>query len=363
MAAKYPFRNLVFKGGGVKAFAYHGVIEVLEETGVLPEIDRVAGTSAGALISCLLSFRLSADETLSLLKTIDFANITASRSSDENNDGERNPERRISGFERFLGGVDTLRRFINHYGMRSYIPFYNLIKELIASVNNGDGNATFFDLKESGCRDLYIVAANLSTKMETIFSFETTPEVAVADAILLSSSLPIFFEAPLFDGKNLGQGDYFIDGGVLANYPIYIFDEEKYVETSSNFRHGVNWETLGCRLFTPPECPDEDTPINTILGFFENLFDMYARGQEIAVEGSLVNKLRSIDISNCCVSTTDFDIKPDPADSKYNQLTQSGRKAAIEFLDGYLLPVDRFFKFKSAWIQAKQEFSTRFIQR
>ena len=31
MAAKYPFRNLVFKGGGVKAFAYHGVIEVLEE--------------------------------------------------------------------------------------------------------------------------------------------------------------------------------------------------------------------------------------------------------------------------------------------------------------------------------------------
>jgi NTE family protein len=363
MGAKYPFRNLVFKGGGVKAFAYHGVIEVLEEAGILSQIDRVAGTSAGALIASLLSYRLSAQDTLALIDNLDFKKIMTSRNSVDDSDAEPLPEKKISGFERFLGGVDTLRRFINHYGMRSYVPFHNWTKQLMAYLNNGNENASFIDLKKSGCRDLYIVAANLSTKREIIFSYENTPEVAVADAILLSSSLPIFFEAPLFDGKELGQGDYFIDGGVLANYPIYIFDDRKYVEISRHYRHGINWETLGCRLYTPPECPDEDTSINHILGFFENLFDMYARGQEIAVEDNLVNQLRSLNISNCCVSTTDFDIKPDPDNTKYFQLTQSGREAAAEFLDDYILPIDRFYKIKNLWMRVKKELHTRLNQQ
>lgn len=360
MGKKYPFKNLVFKGGGVKAFAYHGVIEVLEETGILPQIERVAGTSAGAIIASLLSFRLSAQEILSLLNTLDFTKILTPKGAGENIGEDNSTDKKAFGIERFLGGVDTLRRFFNHYGMRSFVPFHNSIKEIIGYINNGNENATFFDLKKSGCRGLSIVAANLTAKREIIFSFETTPEVAVADAILFSSSLPIFFEAPQFDGKKIGQGDYYIDGGVLANYPIYIFDEIKYVESTGHFQHGINWETLGCRLFTPPECPDDDTSINNILGFFENLFDMYARGQEIAVEGSLVNQLRSIDISNCCISTTDFDIKPDPNNHKYIQLTQSGRQAAEDFLEDYTLPVDRFYKLKNGWIQARKKLSTGF---
>ncbi|MFN2128250.1 MAG: patatin-like phospholipase family protein [Anaerolineales bacterium] len=355
MGTKYPFKNLVFKGGGVKAFAYHGVIEIMEEMDILPQIERVAGTSAGALIAGLLSFRLSARETIALMKTLDFSKIAASRIEAKNIDGDQISDRKTSGFDRFLGGLDTLRRFINHYGMRSYTPFHNWIKQTIGLLTNGKQNASFSDLKEQECRDLYIVAANLSTKRETIFSYETTPDVAVADAILLSSSLPIFFEAPLFDGKNLGEGDYYIDGGVLANYPIHIFDDMRYVGFSKHFRHGINWETLGCRLFTPPECPEEDGSINHILGFFENLFDMYARGQEIGVEGSLVNQLRSINISNCCMSTTDFEIIPNPENEKYRQLTESGRQATLEFLEDYILPVDKFYKLKAAWLEANKK--------
>ncbi len=42
-------RNLVFEGGGVKGIAYAGVVAVLEEKEILPDIRRVAGTSAGAI--------------------------------------------------------------------------------------------------------------------------------------------------------------------------------------------------------------------------------------------------------------------------------------------------------------------------
>ena len=35
---RYPFKNLVFQGGGVKAYVYHGVLRVLDEEGILPQI-------------------------------------------------------------------------------------------------------------------------------------------------------------------------------------------------------------------------------------------------------------------------------------------------------------------------------------
>ncbi|MEB8861041.1 patatin-like phospholipase family protein, partial [Bacillus cereus] len=41
----YPFRNLVFEGGGVKGSAYIGAIRALNEEGILPEIQRFGGTS------------------------------------------------------------------------------------------------------------------------------------------------------------------------------------------------------------------------------------------------------------------------------------------------------------------------------
>ena len=41
-------KNLVFKGGGVLGIAYAGAIEILEEKQILQQVQRVAGTSAGA---------------------------------------------------------------------------------------------------------------------------------------------------------------------------------------------------------------------------------------------------------------------------------------------------------------------------
>ena len=44
----YPYKNLVFEGGGVKGVAYGGVFEVLEQRQITPQIESVAGTSAEA---------------------------------------------------------------------------------------------------------------------------------------------------------------------------------------------------------------------------------------------------------------------------------------------------------------------------
>ncbi len=55
----YQFRNLIFEGGGVKGVAYLGALGVLEEKGILPQIERIGGTSAGAIIGLLIGLNFS----------------------------------------------------------------------------------------------------------------------------------------------------------------------------------------------------------------------------------------------------------------------------------------------------------------
>ena len=47
------FKNIIFKGGGVKGVAYAGALLQLEQFNRLKEIQRVAGTSAGAITAAL----------------------------------------------------------------------------------------------------------------------------------------------------------------------------------------------------------------------------------------------------------------------------------------------------------------------
>ena len=51
-------KNLVFKGGGVLGIAYAGAIKVLEDKQILGQIERVAGTSAGAITAALVNLSL-----------------------------------------------------------------------------------------------------------------------------------------------------------------------------------------------------------------------------------------------------------------------------------------------------------------
>ena len=68
----YPYKNLVFEGGGVKGVAYGGVFEVLEQRHITPQIESVAGTSAGAITATMMSLNYSAEEFLKIMMTLNF---------------------------------------------------------------------------------------------------------------------------------------------------------------------------------------------------------------------------------------------------------------------------------------------------
>ena len=71
----YQFRNLIFEGGGVKGIAYIGAMKVLEEKGVMENVLRVGGTSAGAINATLVALGFTNDEQRGILQKLDFNNF------------------------------------------------------------------------------------------------------------------------------------------------------------------------------------------------------------------------------------------------------------------------------------------------
>ncbi len=318
---KHHYKNLVFEGGGVRGIAYMGALEMLDELEILTGIQRVAGTSAGAIAATLCSFRLSMDEMWRVFNTLDTTKVPQSNTSDQKPHLWQPRD------------AASYVRLFNNYGWHSSQYFYHWLEATIAEQCEGDRRATFADFQERGFRDLYIVATNISRHRAEVFSARTTPDVAVADAVRMSMSIPVYFEALRFDGKEFGDGEYYVDGGLYDNYPIHIFDKVAYVSMPWAFRDNVNWETLGLFLY-PEQSPIDDEPdMPASLWQFVNLIlqNITYTQQLAGIETNSADSHRTIKISDCGVQITEFDIAP--GTEKYDHLYQSGRQGVAAFFD------------------------------
>ncbi len=130
----YLFRNLVFEGGGVKGIAYVGALEALRERGVLDNIERVGGTSAGAINAILVGLNYSEAETRELLWELDFNNF----------------------MDDTFGIFRDTDRLLDEFGWYKGDYFMEWIGDLVAR-KAGHRGATFGELKrDGGYRDLYL---------------------------------------------------------------------------------------------------------------------------------------------------------------------------------------------------------------
>ena len=167
---------------------------------------------------------------------------------------------------------------------------------------------------------------------QRIFHLETTPNVAVADAVRMSMTIPLYFEALRFDGQAFGQGDYYVDGGLFNNYPIHIFDHPRYACGKNAFREGTNWETLGLFLF-PSKLKNGDQAAQP-----DNLWEfldlavrsVYDSHQVASLVENVSDQRRTISIDDCGIKSTRFDLAPDSREFK--ALYRAGRIAALNFL-------------------------------
>ena len=318
---KRLYRNLVFKGGGIRGIAYLGALNVLEEIGILQNIERVAGASAGAIAATLVSFRLGLQETNSLFNSLDFKNV---------------PQRRTKNQGRLI--LDSLNdacyeRFFKQFGYYSSEYFHEWLEATIAGQCGGNGRATFADFQARGFRDLYVVAANISRHRAETFSFEHTPDVAVADAVRMSMSIPLYFEALRFDGKQLGDGDFYVDGGLYDNFPMHIFDHPKFEKNNWAYNDGINWQTLGLFLFPDQIRKPLDPEVPTEVWDFLNLLlrNLYNAHQMSNYQTNPVDRHRTVEISDRGISAVEFNIEP--MSEKYMALYNAGQTGVREFFE------------------------------
>jgi NTE family protein len=237
----YNYKNLVLEGGGVRGLAYAGVFSVLEQKGIIQNIEKVGGSSAGSIAGMLLSIGYNAAEIDSLMMELP-----------------------LQKFKDGYGGlIGKYKRLKTDFGIFKGDAFEKWLQQLV-KYKTGKPKLTFEELHQLHLKnkllykELYCTGTNLSKQQLEIFSFETTPYMPIALAVRISGGVPLYFEPVALDNQlhkvkksdTMSFINYYVDGGMLCNYPICMFDECEGSVANPLFCDKVkfNNQTIGIKL-------------------------------------------------------------------------------------------------------------------
>ena len=317
----------------MKGIAYTGALEVLDREGILQNIERVAGTSAGAMMAVLVGLRYSSKEMQEVLWDLNFKGFIDSS----------------------WGVLRNSHRLFKEYGWCKGDYFRSVMAELIER-KTGNGEITFGELaRMQQFRDIYLVGADLTTGLSKLFCAQQTPEVKVADAARISMSIPLIFAAI----RDKDKKRLYVDGGLLENYAIKTFDQIGYVADRNHFRrteyydkinsqtkslkskvqreYVYNKETLGFRLDSEEDISmyltHEEVPSKEIDNFFSYTKALVTTLIDFQNNVHLHSDdwQRTVYIDTLGVRAIDFDIP----DDRKQDLVDSGMKYTERYLDWY----------------------------
>jgi len=317
MAQNSEIKNLIFEGAGIRGIAYAGVIDELEKSNVIQGVERVGGTSAGAITALILSLGYSSANMKSIIYNTNFKQF---------NDGK-------------LSVAGGLHRMKKNYGWYLGKKFEKWLSKLI-EARTGNADCTFMDLHSKGYKDLFVTATCLNKQKVIVFSYLTYPNMKVKDAVRISMSIPLYFKAVWIDqegrvlrkSEDTQNADLVIDGGMKANFPITLFDTMTVISSSEQIRT-ANIHTLGIRI-------DSDTQIkldksgNELETFEINSLGDYLRASYVFMLESLNREQltsadwkRTISVSSSNISPLLKKLSP----GQKNQLIDNGKKATREY--------------------------------
>jgi NTE family protein len=254
--------NLVFCGGGVKGVAYIGVRAALEACGFSFEtLERVGGTSAGALAALAFALGFDSERIKEMLLGLDFTKLLDDQNSTVSSNFLLSTIESTHRFFKLAGETDialmSLPELKKQFGLYPGEYARTWIESMIFKETN-IAYCTFKQLQELRAthphyKDLYVVGYNVNTQLASTFNAETTPDVIISDAVRVSMSIPLIYapHAPyvLIDGKRVRQSsDLWVDGGLMENYPITLFDKAEYAPHDVALQPDapfMNTETLG----------------------------------------------------------------------------------------------------------------------
>lgn len=301
--------HAVFEGGGIRGIAHVGALSVAEQYGY--RWDHVAGTSAGAIIASLVAAGYTASELNSIMRSIDYTHFATTPLCDPLH-------------------LSDLFQLLAHNGLHNGSYIEEFVREKLAAKDVH----TFGDLLSKDPAQLTdpflryrltIIASDIThTQMlrlpQDVRQFGLDPDALdVALAVRMSASIPFFFE-PIILKHTDGCSSCIVDGGLLSNYPLFLFEQahNKPDIPTFGFRLVDSLDTVPCivqRPYTPVELGK--ALLDTMLSAHDKLYindEKYVCTIAIPVHG---------------ISTTQFNLTYEQVQLLYN----NGVHAAQTFFE------------------------------
>ena len=312
------YENLVFEGGGIRGIAFGGVLKFFEEHNLMKYVKRVAGSSAGAIVAAGVAIGYNGEEIIKVLDETNFEDF-----KDDS-----------------WGVVLDAYRFFNQYGIYKGDKFLDWFKALV-KAKTGDENTTFKQVYEKYGIELLITGTCLNRASTYYFHHEKWPDMPIALAVRISMSIPLVFKAIKLHTKEpkltedgnvekdkdgnvvmVEKEDVMVDGGLLNNYPIWVFDGNTLGDIDEDTMEQS--KTLGFKLMSTNEKEDDILyhyyePINNIVDYMKAFID----SMTIQIERGHIRAGywdKTVSISTGHISTLDFNISSD----KKDELIKSG---------------------------------------
>jgi len=215
----YMIEHIVLSGGGQIIFNYLGIFQYLFESKYIhiDEIKSIYGTSSGSLLGAILCLKYDWVDIVEYILKCPWET-------------------------RLKVSLDKAIRVFENNGIFDRELFIQIYKPLLSGKNMSI-DVTLKEFYDYSKIDFHIYAFEMNEFEEIDISHRTHPDLKLLDAIQMSCSIPLLIKPIAMDGK------YYIDGGIVANYPLHeCLESEKCDETS----------VFGIRVFSTREISSLD---------------------------------------------------------------------------------------------------------
>lgn len=192
--------NAIFGGGGIKGIAYLGSISALEQYGFI--INKVGGTSVGAIIASLLVMGYTSNDLIKLLNQIKLDDFT----------------------KKSL--VKNIKNIFINQGLISSKPLYDLLKPLYLKKHYW----YYQDIIKNNDSRLKVVTTLIKKSKPMIQEIIIPDDLKylninqnkfpIIDSVIMSSTYPIYFSPYKLNNQ------IYLDGGLKEKINLTLFENE-----------------------------------------------------------------------------------------------------------------------------------------
>lgn len=248
--------TLCISGGGIKGICVLGCIKNLIKNNIisLNNIKNYYCCSIGSILSFLFIVGLSTKNICYIWKKLNL--------------------------EKYKLKFD-FDKFVKNKGINNATNIMIILQTVLYKKTN-KYDITFMELYKLYDIKLNIVVTNITLLKEELLSYDTTPNMSVMIAIRMSISLPIIFSPVLY------KNNYYIDGGVINNFPIKYITTKNYIGIITQFypvNSNLNIINIILRCFSIFQKISNEKNIKN----YNNIILLYYKGTKIT-EHNISNK-------------------------------------------------------------------------